>query len=81
MNLHMAAMLAALPLFFSGCVALVERPADVEVVESERQGPPPWAPAYGWRRKNETYFYYPVTQVYYYPSVRRYYWLEGREWR
>jgi len=81
MNLHMAAMLAALLLFFSGCVALVERPADVEVVESERQGPPPWAPAHGWRRKNETYFYYPVTQVYYYPSVRRYYWLEGREWR
>ena len=44
MNVHMAAMLAALLLFFSGCVAVVERHADVEVVESERQGPPPWHP-------------------------------------
>jgi len=54
MNLHMAAMLAALLLFFSGCVELVERPADVEVVESGRQGSPTWAPAQGWRGKNET---------------------------
>ena len=81
MNLHMAAMLAALLLFFSGCVALVERPADVEVVESGRQGSPPWAPAQGWRRKHETYHYHPTTQVFYYPSVRGYYWLEGSEWR
>lgn len=55
----MASMLAALLLFFSGCVAVVERPADVEVVESERHGPPPWAPAHGWRRKNETYLLLP----------------------
>jgi hypothetical protein len=43
MNMHMAAMLAALLLLFSGCV-VVERPADVEVVESGRQGPPRLAP-------------------------------------
>jgi hypothetical protein len=36
---------------------------------------------HGWRRKHETYYYYPTTQVYYYPRVRRYYWLEGGEWR
>ena len=81
MKLHVAIMPAALLLLISGCVAVVERPADVEVVESDRQGPPPWAPAHGWRRQNETYHYYPTTQVYYYPSARRYYWLEGREWR
>lgn len=53
----------------------------VEVVEpDQRSGPPPWAPAHGWRRKHETYYYYPAAQVYYYPSVRKYYWLEGREW-
>lgn len=54
---------------------------DVVVIERDRQGPPPWAPAHGWRRKHERYYYYPAVQVYYYPSVRRYYWLEGREWR
>lgn len=68
-------------LSLSGCVALVEQPPEVAVVESDRRGPPPWAPAHGWRRKQETYYYYPATQVYYYPSLRRYYWIDGREWR
>jgi hypothetical protein len=81
MKLHRAIVPAALLLLIPGCVAVMERPADVEVVESDRHGPPPWAPAHGWRRKHETYYYYPATQVYYYPSVRRYYWLEGRDWR
>jgi hypothetical protein len=81
MKLPIAIVPAALLLLIPGCVAVVEQPADVEVVESNRQGPPPWAPAHGWRRKHETYYYYPATQVYYYPSVRRYYWLEGRDWR
>ena len=81
MNTHGSALLAATVFFSSGCVAVVEQPADVEVVESNRHGPPPWAPAHGWRRKHETYYYYPSTQVYYYPGVQRYYWREGREWR
>lgn len=69
-------------LSLSGCLAVVEQPSEVAVVESDRRGgPPPWAPAHGWRRKQETYHYYPATQVYYYPTVRRYYWLDGREWR
>ncbi len=71
----------ALSLLLTGCVAVVERPPDAAVVESDRRGPPPWAPAHGWRRKHETYYYYPAAQVYYYPSVGRYYWIEGREWR
>lgn len=79
-SVNVSIVLAAFLSFFSGCVA-VESPSDVVVVESERRGPPPWAPAHGWRRKHETYHYYPATQVYYYPTVRRYYWLEGREWR
>lgn len=67
----------------SGCVAVVEnRPRrEVVVVESERNGPPPWAPAHGWRRKHESYHYYPAVQVYYYPAARKYYWLERGEWR
>ncbi len=71
----------ALLSLLSGCVAVVEKPSDTAAVESDRHGPPPWAPAYGWRRQHETYYYYPVSQVYYYPSVHRYYWLEGREWK
>ena len=55
--------------------------SDTAIVESDRKGPPPWAPAHGWRRQHETYYYYPASQVYYYPSIHRYYWLEGREWR
>jgi hypothetical protein len=65
----------------SGCVAVVEKPSDTAVAETDRNGPPPWAPAHGWRRQHETYYYYPASQVYYYPSAHRYYWLEGREWR
>ena len=79
-GIDLAIVLAAL-LVFSGCL-VVDRPSrEVQVVEADRHGPPPWAPAHGWRRKHETYYYYPVVQVYYYPSVRRYYWLEGREWK
>jgi hypothetical protein len=78
---HVGAVLAALFSVFSGCVAVVDRPSDQPAVESDRHGPPPWAPAYGYRRQHDTYYYYPASQVYYYPSVRRYYWLEGREWR
>src|SRR2546427_9382309 len=78
---NVVAVVAAFLLFCSGCVAVVDRPSDeVGVVESDRHGPPPWAPAHGWRRQHETYYYYPAVQVYYYPSVRKYYWLEGKEW-
>jgi len=72
---------AALLPVFPGCVTVVDRPSDEVVVESGRHGPPPWAPAYGWRRQHETYYYYPAGQVYYYPSLRRYYRLEGKDWR
>ena len=66
----------------SGCVAVAEKPPrEVVVVESHRHGPPPWAPAHGWRRKHETYHYYPAIEVYYYPSIGRYYWLDGGDWR
>lgn len=80
-TVYTAILLTAHLSVLSGCMAVVEQPAETVVVESQRPGPPPWAPAHGWRRKHYTYYYYPVTQVYYYPSVRRYYWLEGRVWR
>ena len=66
-----------------GCVAVVEeRPRrDVVVIDSDRHGPPPWAPAHGWRRKHETFHYDPVVQVYYFPANRTYYWLEAGQWQ
>lgn len=77
---HAGIVFVALSLFLTGCITVAERPPDAVVVESDRRGPPPWAPAHGWRRKHETYHYYPATQVYYYPSVGRYYWIEGGGW-
>lgn len=66
----------------TGCFTVVEKPnREVVVVEPHKQGPPPWAPAHGWRRKHETYYYYPSHQVYYYPHLRRYYWFDGGHWR
>ena len=80
-TIYPAVLLTAIVSVFSGCVGVVERQPQTVVVESHPPGPPPWAPAHGWRRKHETYYYYPVVQVYYYPSVRRYYWFEGNQWR
>jgi hypothetical protein len=66
----------------TGCFTVVEQPRrEVAVVEQQKQGPPPWAPAHGWRRKHETYYYYPSHEVYYYPHQRRYYWYANGQWR
>ncbi len=57
------------------------RPPEVVVIEEPAQkGPPPWAPAHGFRR-NRAYYYYPGTHVYYRPSDRMWIYLDGRDWR
>ena len=43
-------------------------------------GPPPWAPAHGWRAKHH-YTYYPEGEVYYAPESRVWFWLDGGSWR
>jgi hypothetical protein len=56
-------------------------PPEVIVVESaSRPGPPPWAPAHGFRRKH-SYYYYPGADVYFRPEDRVWFYLEGRNWR
>ncbi|HYC71973.1 MAG TPA: hypothetical protein VEB66_12245 [Opitutaceae bacterium] len=56
-------------------------PPEVEVIEAPaQQGPPPWAPAHGFRR-NRGYYYYPDTNVYFRPADRTWFYLEGRDWR
>lgn len=46
----------------------------------EDDGPPPWAPAHGYRRKME-YRYYPKSQVYYNKTKNEYSWLEAGDWK
>lgn len=43
-------------------------------------GPPPWAPAHGWRAKHH-YTYYPEGEIYYAPDTRMWFWLDGGSWR
>lgn len=43
-------------------------------------GPPPWAPAHGWRAKHH-YVYYPDAEVYYAPASNRWFWLDGNGWQ
>jgi len=44
-------------------------------------GPPPHAPAHGYRAKKHTYYYYPSEQVYFEPERQAYFYLEGGAWR
>lgn len=56
-------------------------PPEVVVIEEPAEkGPPPWAPAHGFRR-NRAYYYYPGANVYYRPADRRWIYLDGRNWR
>ena len=45
-----------------------------------RHGPPPHAPAHGYRRKFG-YHYYPDQHVYYATDRGTYFWLEGENWK
>lgn len=57
------------------------RPPEVVVIEEPTdKGPPPWAPAHGFRR-NRAYYYYPGANVYYRPADRMWIYLDGRDWR
>lgn len=57
------------------------RPPEVVVIEEPAEkGPPPWAPAHGFRR-NRAYYYYPGSNVYYRPADRMWIYLDGRDWR
>lgn len=62
-------------LSFSGCAVRVGTGPDVV-----RKGPPPHAPAHGYRRKCR-YYYYPSAEVYFELGQRRYFWIEGGAWR
>jgi hypothetical protein len=61
--------------------ALPPPPPEVVVIEETGpKGPPPWAPAHGFRR-NRGYYYYPGADVYYRPDDRMWFFLDGGTWR
>jgi hypothetical protein len=50
-----------------------------EVQISHKNGPPPHAPAHGYRAKHN-YRYYPANEVYYDTGRRIYFYIEGGDW-
>jgi hypothetical protein len=61
--------------------ALPPPPPEVIIVEQVGPpGPPPWAPAHGYRRAHD-YYYYPGYDVYYHPTDRVWFYLDGGNWR
>ena len=72
MKRHFAALIAAGIGFCASTPALAD--------------PPPWAPAHGYRAKQEQarsyrYVYYPAQQVYYAPEQRLWFWMGGSGWQ
>ena len=57
-----------------------ERPGEER--PSGGKGPPPWAPAHGYREKAARhYYYYPTASVYFDVERRLYFYRSGGEWR
>jgi len=52
----------------------------VKVKRAKKNGPPPHAPAHGYRAKFQ-YRYYPDAEVYYDAGRRLYFYFEGNGWR
>lgn len=53
---------------------------DRDVYVYDNGGPPPWAPAHGYRRKT-AYRYYPDQETYYNIEKNEYVWLDHGKWK
>jgi hypothetical protein len=62
----------------SGCPAVHVQEKPIYV--AKESGPPPWAPAHGYRAKYH-YYYYPDAYVYYDVGRKMYFYPQGGEWR
>jgi len=72
------AMVFAFMVFgWTGCTI---QTGGVVVEEKSKGGPPPHAPAYGYRAKH-SYHYYPASYVYLDVTRRVYFYMEGSVWR
>jgi len=80
-----ACIWAFLPFVAWGCVISLSRPwrpggRTHPAYEMENAGPPPHAPAHGYRRKY-SYLYYPTSNVYYSAERKAYFYLDGNGWK
>jgi hypothetical protein len=67
-----------LALSLPGCTAVQVQEKPVYV--AKEPGPPPWAPAHGYRAKHH-YRYYPGASVYYDVDRKIFFYPQGSEWR
>ena len=67
-------------LFLGGCSTSGGVRSSPAPVYRDRSGPPPHAPAHGYRKKH-AYRYYPSSHVYYDTGRRLYFYLESGAWR
>jgi hypothetical protein len=82
---HMSIILAGLIFLvaLSGCQkggVVIGAQSHSEYRSEKKGGPPPWAPAHGYRAKHK-YRYYPSLYVYFDIGREIYFYLEGDEWK
>jgi len=76
-----AAIAAILSAFLPSCRSTSNSTSSSTRPENtETHGPPPWAPAHGYRRKF-TYTHYPSNNVYFDRERKLWFWIEGRGWK
>jgi len=78
------AIILSLSLFFIGCqgtrFVIESEPSPEPSPVYKKGGPPPWAPAHGYRAKHK-YHYYPSSRVYYEKERGTYFYYKDGEWR
>ena len=78
---HLTTIAVIIGLVFLLSLGLGFGPADAKHGKKKKAGgPPPWAPAHGYRAKYR-YRYYPRQQVYFCPEEKRYFWIDAGIWK
>jgi hypothetical protein len=74
--------MVSLFLMVSGChhSGVVVEEGPVYTPAPAESGPPPWAPAHGYRAKHR-YYYYPASYVYFDIGRKLYFHFDGGQWR
>jgi len=63
-----------------GCTLSVGSPPASAIYAPAEPGPPPWAPAHGYRAKYH-YYYYPDSDVYFDTGRNLYFYFSGGNWQ
>jgi len=77
-------IILSLSFLFLGCqgrrIVVESKPSSEPSHTYKKGGPPPWAPAHGYRAKHR-YHYYPSSRVYYERERETYFYYKDGEWR